>query len=122
LTLGVLCASAAFEISDQRRGRGILDSKRQNGAKVEEAEAPSHSGSSTQDGDLWKDMVAAEEQRLSKKHQDLYEHHQKHQTKPTDETNTESKPTEEESKPEEKESKSEDKNEKKDAGSKKKEN
>ena len=33
LTLGVLCASAAFEISDQRRGRGILDSKKQRGCE-----------------------------------------------------------------------------------------
>ncbi|KAJ5301284.1 hypothetical protein PENANT_c023G01721 [Penicillium antarcticum] len=121
LTLGVLCASAAFEISDQRRGRGILDSKKQKGAKVEE-ESPSHQGSSIQDGDLWKDMVAAEEQRLSKKHQDLYEHPGKHQAKPAaQEKNAESKPAEEESKSEDKESKSEDsKDEKKDTKSEKK--
>ena len=101
LTLGVLCASAAFEISDQRRGRGILDSKREKGAKVEEVESPSHPGSSGQDSDLWKDMVAAEEQRLKKKHQELYEHPEKHQAKPiAQEKEGESKPAEEESKSE----------------------
>jgi hypothetical protein len=100
LTLGVLCASAAFEISDQRRGRGILDS-RKKGAKVEEVESPSHPGSTGQDSDLWKDMVAAEEQRLSKKHQDLYEHPEKHQAKPAaQEKKAGSKPAEEESKSE----------------------
>ncbi|KAJ6160570.1 hypothetical protein N7470_003966 [Penicillium chermesinum] len=72
LTLGVLCASAAFEISDQRRGRGLLDSaNKSKGAQEDAAEpAPVH----TQDkdeGDLWKDMVAAEEQRLKAKHQTL---------------------------------------------------
>nr|CAD27304.1 hypothetical protein [Aspergillus fumigatus]CAE47952.1 hypothetical protein, conserved [Aspergillus fumigatus] len=47
LTLAVLVASAAFEISDQRKGKG---------------------------GDLWKDMVAAEEERLKQKHQPLQSH------------------------------------------------
>jgi hypothetical protein len=122
LTLGVLCASAAFEISDQRRGRGILDSKKQKGAKVEEVESPSHPALNSQDSDLWKDMVAAEEQRLSKKHQDLYERHEKQQAKPAaQEKKAESKPAEEESKSEEKESKSDDSDdEKKDSKSEKK--
>lgn len=80
LTLGVLCASAAFEISDQRRGRGILDSakKPRVSAKEDAAEpAPVRSGNKDE-GDLWKDMVAAEEQRLKSKHQSL---HYKHQEK-----------------------------------------
>ncbi|KAJ5493789.1 hypothetical protein N7463_009876 [Penicillium fimorum] len=81
LTLGVLCASAAFEISDQRRGRGLLDSKKKAEAakaKVEDVEeAPIRQGGQPTEGDLWKDMVAAEEERLSSKHQPLYEHHQK---------------------------------------------
>jgi hypothetical protein len=92
LTLGVLCASAAFEISDQRRGRGILDSKKKVDASKkaqEEAERPQGD-----QGDLWKDMVASEEQRLTSKHQPLYEHHEKQ-----DEGVTEKK----EDKPEEKE-------------------
>ncbi|KAJ5727771.1 hypothetical protein N7493_005591 [Penicillium malachiteum] len=57
LTLGVLCASAAFEISDQRRegSRGSF---------------PVHH-TPNDEGDLWKEMVAAEEQRLKSKHQTL---------------------------------------------------
>ncbi|KAJ5480293.1 hypothetical protein N7530_005802 [Penicillium desertorum] len=79
LTLGVLCASAAFEISDQRRGRGLLDSKKKAAAaakaKVEDVsdEQPVHQGGKPNEGDLWKDMVAAEEERLSSKHQSLYD-------------------------------------------------
>ncbi|KAJ5180701.1 hypothetical protein N7492_003911 [Penicillium capsulatum] len=74
LTLGVLCASAAFEISDQRRGRGILDAakKEKNAAALKRAEAmEAASGAKSDEGDLWKDMVAAEEQRLKLKHQSL---------------------------------------------------
>ncbi|KAJ5950407.1 uncharacterized protein N7479_008820 [Penicillium vulpinum] len=82
LTLGVLCASAAFEISDQRRGKGLLDSKKKADAaknKVEEVEEqPVHHGGNSKEGDLWKDMVAAEEERLSSKHQSLYEHEHGH--------------------------------------------
>ncbi|KAJ5166872.1 uncharacterized protein N7482_005653 [Penicillium canariense] len=73
LTLAVLCASAAFEISDQRRGRGMLDStKMGKKQQLEDAAepAPVHSGSKDE-GDLWKEMVAAEEQRLKSKHQPL---------------------------------------------------
>ncbi|KAJ5291357.1 hypothetical protein N7478_000608 [Penicillium angulare] len=73
LTLGVLCASAAFEISDQRRGRGIMDAAKKNKAaqKAEAAEpVPAHQDSKDE-GDLWKEMVAAEEQRLKNKHQTL---------------------------------------------------
>lgn len=79
LTLGVLCASAAFEISDQRRGRGIMEAAKKDSAraKMDAAEpAPVHTGNKDE-GDLWKDMVAAEEQRLKSKHQSLhYKHHE----------------------------------------------
>jgi hypothetical protein len=76
LTLGVLCASAAFEISDQRRGRGLLDAKKRASKTEDAAEpAPVHKERESE-SDLWKDMVAAEEQRLSSKHQSLYEHQQ----------------------------------------------
>ncbi|KAJ5187984.1 hypothetical protein N7491_004306 [Penicillium cf. griseofulvum] len=85
LTLGVLCASAAFEISDQRRGRGLLDSKKKADAakEVEQdvEEAPVRQAGQPKEGDLWKDMVAAEEERLSSKHQSLYEQHQKQASK-----------------------------------------
>lgn len=73
LTLGVLCASAAFEISDQRRGRGMLDAAKK-GKAAQQAEAvesaPVHQGNK-EEGDLWKEMVAAEEQRLKSRHQTL---------------------------------------------------
>ncbi|KAJ5561727.1 hypothetical protein N7535_003812 [Penicillium sp. DV-2018c] len=78
LTLAVLCASAAFEISDQRRGRGILDSKKKKDAAAKDAqpEEPVKKEHSDQ-GDLWKDMVASEERRLESKQQSLYNHHEK---------------------------------------------
>lgn len=116
LTLGVLCASAAFEISDQRRGRGLLDAKKR-AAKVEDAAepAPVHKERESE-GDLWKDMVAAEEQRLSSKHKPLYEHNQKaaasdDRTKDSKSTE-EPKTTEEESKSEESDDENDSKSEK----------
>ncbi|RAL16837.1 HIG1 domain-containing protein [Aspergillus homomorphus CBS 101889] len=73
LTLAVLVASAAFEIHDQRKGKGILDK-----AKAEKEEAQKQNSqelaSHEETGDLWKDMVAAEEERLKRKKQSLYEH------------------------------------------------
>lgn len=75
LTLGVLCASAAFEISDQRRGRGILDAQKDKSKKEQDVEeAPVHTAPKDE-GDLWKEMVAAEEQRLKSKHQSLHLKH-----------------------------------------------
>lgn len=79
LTLGVLCASAAFEISDQRRGRGILEAaKKQKAQRQQDAAEPAPVRKGSEDeGDLWKEMVAAEEQRLKAKHQSLhYKHHE----------------------------------------------
>lgn len=77
LTLAVLVASAGFEISDQRKGKGILDAskeqKKQAAVAQVQQEAASENG-----GDLWKDMVAAEEERLKKKHVSLYEKHGEH--------------------------------------------
>lgn len=78
LTLAVLCASAAFEISDQRRGRGLLDATKKNKKQqLEDAAepAPVH-GVSKDQGDLWKEMVAAEEERLKSKHQPLHVKHE----------------------------------------------
>lgn len=77
LTLAVLCASAAFEISDQRRGRGIMDAQKDKNKKEAQEdleEAPVHAASKDET-DLWKDMVAAEEQRLKEKHQSLHLKH-----------------------------------------------
>ncbi|PKY08793.1 hypothetical protein P168DRAFT_286868 [Aspergillus campestris IBT 28561] len=78
LTLAVLVASAGFEIADQKKGKGILDAKKkaeaaEKGQKAVEVAQPEKE----QSGDLWKDMVAAEEERLKNKHVDLYEHHEK---------------------------------------------
>lgn len=72
LTLAVLCASAAFEISDQRRGRGLLSKDKKQEEDVDEPK-PAHT-----EGDLWKDMVAAEEERLKSKHQSLHVKHTPH--------------------------------------------
>ena len=79
LTLAVLVASAGFEIADQKKGKGILDAKKkaeaaEKGQKAAEVAQPEKHD---QSGDLWKDMVAAEEERLKNKHVDLYDHHEK---------------------------------------------
>ncbi|EYE92445.1 HIG1 domain-containing protein [Aspergillus ruber CBS 135680] len=69
LTLAVLVASAAFEISDQKKGRGML----KQGQKADMNAAAKEKAAEEQQGNLWKDMVAAEEERLKQKHQSLYE-------------------------------------------------
>ncbi|KAL2828414.1 hypothetical protein BDW59DRAFT_143082 [Aspergillus cavernicola] len=82
LTLAVLIASAAFEISERRRVRREIDLKAEGaaaGATVAGAVADSKSKEEKgqgEEGDLWKEMVAAEEDRLKKKHKPLYEHHE----------------------------------------------
>lgn len=77
LTLGVLCASAAFEISDQRRGQGILDAakKQKTARQVDAAEASPVQPGHHDQGDLWKEMVAAEEERLKANHKSLHYKH-----------------------------------------------
>ncbi|KAJ5956820.1 hypothetical protein N7501_011099 [Penicillium viridicatum] len=114
LTLGVLCASAAFEISDQRRGRGLLDSKKKANAaknKVEpvEEEQPVHQSGTPNQGDLWKDMVAAEEERLSSKHQSLYDNHEKQQAAEAEGKEEKSEDSGDDSKTEKKDTESKDK-------------
>lgn len=70
LTLAVLVASAAFEIQDQRKGRGLLQDK----MKAEKQAAEERKNSEQEHtGDLWKDMVAAEEDRLRKRKMSLSE-------------------------------------------------
>ncbi|KAL4934660.1 HIG1 domain-containing protein [Aspergillus undulatus] len=80
LTLAVLIASAAFEISEQRRVRRELEKKSEGaaaGATAAGAAAQSKvQESKGEEGDLWKEMVAAEEERLKKKHLPVYEQHQ----------------------------------------------
>ncbi|KAL4809407.1 hypothetical protein BDV18DRAFT_157162 [Aspergillus unguis] len=80
LTLAVLVASAAFEISERRRVRREL-AERGEGAAAGATAAGAVADSKTKEergevGDLWKDMVAAEEERMKKKHQPLYEKHE----------------------------------------------
>ncbi|KAL4989350.1 hypothetical protein BDW68DRAFT_157093 [Aspergillus falconensis] len=78
-TLAVLIASAAFEISERRRVRRELNAKSAGAAAGAAAGALADSKAKdipNEDADLWKDMVAAEEQRLKKKHLSLYEKHQ----------------------------------------------
>lgn len=110
LTLAVLCASAAFEISDQRQGRGLLDAKKRAKAAEAAEQQPVHQGQASQN-DLWKDMVAAEEDRLSSKHKSLYEHPEKK----TDSDESQS----EDSKSEDKNDSKSDSDEKKDSKKKK---
>ncbi|KAL1955113.1 hypothetical protein VTO42DRAFT_9014 [Malbranchea cinnamomea] len=63
LTLGVLCATAAFEIHDQRKGRSVLDV-----VKAKENEQHRVAVKERYEGeDLWKDMVAAEEERMKER-------------------------------------------------------
>ncbi|GLA34183.1 hypothetical protein AnigIFM63309_005603 [Aspergillus niger] len=70
LTLAVLVASAAFEIQDQRKGRGLLQDK----MKAEKQAAEERKNAEQEHtGDLWKDMVAAEEDRLRKRKMSLSE-------------------------------------------------
>jgi hypothetical protein len=105
LTLGVFCASAAFEMSDRRRGQGMLDAakKSKEQAKRDAAEPQPVHNKNQEEGDLWKEMVAAEEQRLQSKHQSLYQKHEeahaqakeageKKESEPESESESESKP------------------------------
>lgn len=64
-TLAVLCASAAFEISDQRKGQGVLDTprmKKKKNALDDDTHVERYQGE-----DLWKDMVKGEEARLKER-------------------------------------------------------
>jgi len=106
LTLGVFCASAAFEMSDRRRGQGMLDAKKsKEQAKREAAEPQPVHNKNQEEGDLWKEMVAAEEQRLQSKHQSLYQKHEEAHAQAKEAGEKESEPeseSESESKSEEK--------------------
>jgi len=65
LTLAVLCATAALEIRDQRKGQGLLDAVKAKKARQakEGAQRPQHKERYGGE-DLWKEMVEAEEERL----------------------------------------------------------
>ncbi|EED14829.1 mitochondrial hypoxia responsive domain protein [Talaromyces stipitatus ATCC 10500] len=79
LTLAVMCASAAFEIHDQRKGQGLLDTAKKGREALKEsknqpAAEQVHHQRHDENTDLWQDMVAAEEQKLKQRHQPLYSH------------------------------------------------
>lgn len=77
LTVLVLVGSAAFEISERRRIRREIEAaKGVEGEKGEAAKGRAVLEEKDEEGDLWKEMVAAEEERLTKNHQSLYEHHE----------------------------------------------
>ena len=93
LTLGVLVASAAFEISDSKNDEGrwetvrYIDPKDPNHKRMLEkkvrSDAGSGSGGEKEDRggqDLWKDMVAAEEDRI-KEHDSHENEYRKQQAK-----------------------------------------
>jgi len=78
LTLAVLCASAAFEIHDQRKGQGLLEAAKKGkqayrDSKDQAAAAPPHR-ERYEGEDMWKEMVAAEEQKLKERHQSVWAH------------------------------------------------
>jgi len=84
LTVGVLIATAAFEISDQRKGEGRYETVRYIDPtdpehkrmleKQVERDSPSQGSGSASD-DMWKQMVEDEEQRLKARE---LEHQRKH--------------------------------------------
>lgn len=118
LTLAVMCASAAFEIHDQRKGQGLLDAAKKGREAAKEvknqpAEQQAHH-QRHENADLWQDMVAAEEQKLKSRHKSLYNHEEKKgavteavKAKEEDASKEETEETKEE--PEEKEEKEESK-------------
>ncbi|KAK2752452.1 hypothetical protein FQN54_008114 [Arachnomyces sp. PD_36] len=78
LTLAVMCATAAFEISDQRKGEGMLDKEALMKRKKKQSSGEKEGGgkNALEDGehkeryegeDLWKDMVKGEELRLKER-------------------------------------------------------
>ncbi|PGH17672.1 hypothetical protein AJ79_01034 [Helicocarpus griseus UAMH5409] len=70
LTLAVMCGTAAMEISDQRKGRGLMDKmkEKQDKTRLEREGVPEARRKELYKGEeLWKDMVDAEEERLKVK-------------------------------------------------------
>jgi len=91
LTVGVLIATAAFEISDQRKGEGryetvrYIDPKDPEHKRMLEKQVEKDSpsgGSGSGSDDMWKQMVEDEEQRLKaqdERHKHYEEEHHKKQ-------------------------------------------
>lgn len=93
LTVGVLIATAAFEIADQRSGEGryetvrYVDPKDPEHKRMIEKQVEKDSGSQgagSETDDLWKQMVKDEEERIKQqeeKHKQYSKEHQKKQSK-----------------------------------------
>lgn len=91
LTVGVLVATAAFEISDSRNAQGRYETVRyldpndpEHKKYIEkqvEREAGSSQGNQNPNDDLWKDMVEAEEQRIKDREERHKEYEQQHHKK-----------------------------------------
>ncbi|KAK2813438.1 hypothetical protein FQN50_000754 [Emmonsiellopsis sp. PD_5] len=69
LTLAVMVGTAALEISDSRKGKGILDKVKQKQARTAKVDEGSNIVAKPHKEryageDLWKDMVDAEEERM----------------------------------------------------------
>lgn len=90
LTVGVLVATAVFEISDSRNAKGRYETvryidpndpehKRMLEKQVERD--ASSQGSRSEGDDLWKDMVAAEEERIKEREARQKEHQKRHEKK-----------------------------------------
>lgn len=90
LTVGVLVATAAFEISDSKNQQGRWET-----VKYIDPKDPEHKrvleklvekdvvsqGTGSGNDDLWKDMVAAEEQRIKEREERQKEHERSHKKK-----------------------------------------
>ncbi|QKX64135.1 uncharacterized protein TRUGW13939_11308 [Talaromyces rugulosus] len=83
LTLAVMCATAAFEIHDQRKGQGIVDAAKKGREAAKKEQPENHHVRRDDTADLWRDMVAAEEEKLKKGHKPLFEHELKEHNSPT---------------------------------------
>ena len=90
LTLGVLVATAAFEISDSHNEEGklwetrrIVDPKDPEGKRMIEKKEQVDRGGSDGD-DMWKEMVAAEEEREKERDRERREMHKQHKGKHED--------------------------------------
>jgi len=80
LTLAVLCASAVFEIQDQKKGAGRWET-----VKILDPNDPEHKHLIEKrihherypGEDLWRDMVESEERKLKERHEALTLHEEK---------------------------------------------
>jgi hypothetical protein len=111
LTVGVLMATAAFEISDQRKGEGRYETVRYIDPtdpehkrmleKQVERDSPS-GGSGSPSDDMWKQMVEDEEQRLKAQDERHKQYEQEHHKKQTNGKNGKKHEEEHKEKPKEK--------------------